>query len=102
MGGKPRTQIEVGKIYNRPQIVRNTLFKNRGDGTYAEIANYSGVQASDWTWSNIFMDVDLDGYEDLLVANGHAATWTWVPSAIKVYPGNSIRCSQQLSPLILA
>ena len=56
----------------RPQILRNTLFLNRGDGTYAEIANYSGLQASDWTWSAIFMDVDLDGYEDLLTSTGHA------------------------------
>jgi hypothetical protein len=60
------------RIYARPQIMRNTFFLNRGDGTYAEIANYSGLHASDWTWSAIFMDVDLDGYEDLLTSTGHA------------------------------
>jgi hypothetical protein len=46
------------------------LFHNRGDNTYAEIANYSGVSASDWAWQPVFMDVDLDGYEDLLIVNG--------------------------------
>ena len=42
-----------------PEVIRNTLFLNRGDGTYAEIAEFAGVQASEWSWSAIFMDVDL-------------------------------------------
>ena len=54
----------------RPQFMRNTLFMNRGDGSFAEIAQLSGVQATDWSWSPIFLDVDLDGYEDILVVNG--------------------------------
>ncbi len=57
-------------IAGRPQSERNTLFLNRGDGTYAEIAQYCGLEASEWSWASIFLDVDLDGYEDLLVANG--------------------------------
>ncbi len=63
---------EIGEIENRPQAVQNTLFLNRGDDTYAEIAQVAGVAASDWTWSGLFLDVDLDGYEDLLLATGHA------------------------------
>ena len=63
-------QLPVGAIESRPQIPRNTLFLNRGDGTYAEIAQLSGVEASEWSWTPIFLDVDLDGYEDLLVSNG--------------------------------
>ncbi len=59
-----------GRIRNRPQKQRNTLFVNRGDGTYAQIAEYAGVEASEWSWSTAFLDVDLDGYEDLLVTNG--------------------------------
>jgi hypothetical protein len=55
----------------RPEVYRNTLCLNRGDGTYAEIAQLSGVHASDWSWSVLFLDVDLDGYEDLLFATGH-------------------------------
>jgi enediyne biosynthesis protein E4 len=58
-------------IEDRPQSMRNTLFWNRGDGTYAEIAQFSGVEASEWSWTPIFIDVDLDGYEDLLISNGH-------------------------------
>ncbi len=72
MGEMPRAKISVGLINNRPQIMRNTFNLNRGDNTYAEIAHYTGLYASDWTWSAIFMDVDLDGYEDLLMTTGHA------------------------------
>ncbi len=61
-----------GEVENRPQIRRNTLFWNRGDGTYAELANFAGLAASDWSWTPAFLDVDLDGFEDLLVSNGHA------------------------------
>ena len=61
----------AGQIDNREEVARNAFFWNRGDGTYAELAYYSGLAASDWSWCPIFLDVDLDGYEDLLVSNGH-------------------------------
>jgi hypothetical protein len=57
-------------ITARPQYPRNVLQASRGDGTYAEIAQLAGVEASEWSWSPIFLDVDLDGYEDLLIPNG--------------------------------
>lgn len=70
MDRRPMT-LPLGAIENRPQYSRNTLFWNRGDGTYAEIARYSGLEASEWTWCPVFLDVDLDGYEDLLLVTGH-------------------------------
>src|SRR5204862_5167249 len=60
-----------GVIDNRPQFSMNTLFLNRGDGTYAEIAQLAGLSASEWSWTPLFLDVDLDGWEDLLISNGH-------------------------------
>jgi hypothetical protein len=59
-----------GQIENRPDYMINTLFLNRGDGTYAEIAQLAGLAATEWSWTPAFIDVDLDGYEDVLVANG--------------------------------
>lgn len=69
---QPPMPSPIGAIEDRPQSMRNTLFLNRGDGTFAEIANYAGLAASEWSWSPVFLDVDLDGYEDLLVTTGHA------------------------------
>jgi hypothetical protein len=55
----------------RLQMQRNTLHLNRGDGTFTEIARLAGVGASGWSWSTMFLDVDLDGWEDLLIGTGH-------------------------------
>jgi hypothetical protein len=60
-----------GQIDDREQVARNAFYWNCGDGTYAEIAFFSGLAASDWSWTPICLDVDLDGYEDLLISNGH-------------------------------
>jgi len=68
---QPSPASVIGEIDNRPQFLRNTFFRDRGDGTYEEMANYSGLDASEWSWSPLFIDVDLDGYEDLLITSGH-------------------------------
>ena len=70
MGFMSATDIAIGLIENRPQIMQNTLHLGRGDGTWTEIAQYAGVKASEWSWGVAFTDVDLDGYEDLIVASG--------------------------------
>jgi hypothetical protein len=61
----------AGEIFNRPQIPQNTLQLNRGDSTFCEIGMFSGVEGSGWSWCPVFLDVDLDGWEDILVSNGH-------------------------------
>jgi hypothetical protein len=68
----PSDTTGPGQLATRPQQARNTLQLNRGDGTYANVASLAGVIGSEWTWSVLFLDVDLDGYEDLLLPNGHA------------------------------
>jgi len=45
--------------------------KRQPDGTFAEIAPYAGLTASEWTWGAIFFDADLDGYPDLLISCGN-------------------------------
>ncbi|MBT6102293.1 MAG: hypothetical protein HOH62_00190, partial [Verrucomicrobia bacterium] len=62
----------IDEFIDRPIIHRNTLLVNRGDNSYMDTANFSGVAATEWTWGATFLDVDLDGLEDLLIANGHA------------------------------
>ncbi|MEL7117970.1 MAG: CRTAC1 family protein [Bacteroidota bacterium] len=55
-------------FYN--QFMHNTLQLNDGDGNFQEIAFYSGVAASDWSWGALLFDADNDGYNDIFVCNG--------------------------------
>ncbi|MFH5884861.1 FG-GAP-like repeat-containing protein [Halalkalibaculum sp. DA3122] len=55
----------------RPTNNRNSLYLKREDETYAEISYLSGVEATGWSWDATFLDIDLDGYEDLIVNNGY-------------------------------
>ncbi len=55
----------------RPQSPRNTLLLQRANQDYAEVARLYNVAASYWSWCPVFLDVDLDGYEDLLITTGH-------------------------------
>ena len=71
MGTMAPTPLAIGEIDNRPQYMHNTLFLNRGDQTFSEISQYSNTQASEWSWGTIFIDVDLDGHEDILIGTGH-------------------------------
>ena len=71
IGGGMADPPFAGRIASRPQMPRNTLHLNRGDGTYQEAAQYGGIDASEWSWGTIWVDVDLDGYEDLLIGTGH-------------------------------
>ncbi len=64
-------EIRIGVFHDRPQYDHATLQLNRGDGTYADVVFYAGLDTSDWNWSAVFLDVDLDGYEDLLKVCGH-------------------------------
>lgn len=48
---------------------RNQLYRNNGDGTFADVTNKAGVGDSHWSVSASFGDYDLDGYLDLYVVN---------------------------------
>jgi hypothetical protein len=52
------------------QYVRNHLQLNRGEKGFSEIALYSDVFASDWSWSPLIFDMDNDGRKDIHVTNG--------------------------------
>lgn len=54
-----------------PQYLRNTLQMNNGDGTFSEIAQLSGVNATEWSWAPLLADFDNDGWKDLFIANGY-------------------------------
>ena len=68
---KAEPEIALREVGGAPLLFnRNTLFFGRSDGSFAEAALMAGIAATDWSWSAVFLDVDLDGYEDLLISNG--------------------------------
>jgi hypothetical protein len=62
-----RKKVNQGLYY---QYMKNCLQLNNGDGTFSEIANYSGVSATDWSWGALMFDADNDGLNDIYVCNG--------------------------------
>lgn len=52
------------------QYIHNTLQLNNGNNTFSEIAHYSGVESTDWSWAGLMFDMDHDGYRDIFVTNG--------------------------------
>ncbi|MDH3699450.1 MAG: VCBS repeat-containing protein, partial [Flavobacteriaceae bacterium] len=52
------------------QFIQNTLQLNNGNGTFSEVAYYSGVDATDWSWAGLLFDMDNDGLRDIFITNG--------------------------------
>jgi enediyne biosynthesis protein E4 len=58
------------------QFSRNMLHLNNGNGSFAEIGQFSGISGTDWSWSALFQDYDNDGFKDLFVTNGFVRDYT--------------------------
>jgi hypothetical protein len=72
LGDDPLTlyQYQRGYGYN-DQYSRNCLQLNTGEGLkFSDIALYSGVAATDWSWSPLIADFNLDGRNDIFISNG--------------------------------
>ena len=67
------TLIQYG--YFEP-VVRNTLQRNNGNGTFSDIACLAGIYKTDWSWSGLSIDLDNDGLKDLAITNGYRREFT--------------------------
>jgi hypothetical protein len=62
------------------QYARNTLQLNQGnrvlstdsigDPVFSEVAYFAGIAHTDWSWAPLAVDIDNDGYRDLMISNG--------------------------------
>ncbi|MCB2262222.1 MAG: FG-GAP-like repeat-containing protein [Candidatus Thiosymbion ectosymbiont of Robbea hypermnestra] len=48
----------------------NMLWRNNGDGSFADISSALGTCDTRWGWGAKFIDYDADGFQDLYVLNG--------------------------------
>ena len=62
-----RSKIKSGFYH---QYVRNCLQMNTQNNHFVDIANFSGVAATDWSWGTVLFDADNDGLMDIYVCNG--------------------------------
>src|SRR5437660_1424456 len=70
-----RLQAEVRNGFHY-QFTRNMLHLNNGNGTFSDIGQMAGVSRTDWSWSALIADLDLDGRKDIFVTNGIARDMT--------------------------
>lgn len=49
----------------------STLLRNRGDGTFSDFSEDAAVTVGRWAWSSDFVDINNDGWQDFVVANGY-------------------------------
>lgn len=74
-GNYDKFLIILGKKYGH-QVMKNFLQRNNGDGSFSDVANMMGVEATDWSWSVLMADFDNDGYRDLHITNGYFRDYT--------------------------
>ena len=68
-GFKPDAPAETREIYRR-HTRGNSLFRNQGNGTFADVTLQAGAEFGRWAWSSDAFDFDNDGWEDLYIVNG--------------------------------
>ena len=65
---------ETTKKQARRHARGNSVYLNAGGGKFSDMTQSSGANMGRWAWSSNFIDLDNDGRQDLVVANGMLTT----------------------------
>ncbi len=49
----------------------NSLFQNTPGGLFRDVSKPAQIMMGLWSWGSQFVDLNNDGYEDIVVANGY-------------------------------
>ncbi|MDU8885649.1 VCBS repeat-containing protein [Yeosuana sp. MJ-SS3] len=60
-------RVKTGRHY---QYMANALQINSGMGTFSDVADMVGLARTDWSWASLMVDLDNDGFRDILITNG--------------------------------
>ena len=69
---QPNSSAEQRAIYRR-MAKGNSLFRNI-NGKFTEVTDQAGVSMGRWAWSSVFADINHDGFDDIVIANGYITT----------------------------
>ncbi len=86
------------------QTMRNMLQLNEGSGQFREVGQLAGISNTDWSWSALFADYDLDGWQDLFITNGYLRDYTNMDFLaytvdLKVNAGNNTNVNDLLTEM---
>jgi enediyne biosynthesis protein E4 len=79
--------LYLATLHPGPPELTNRLFRNLGDGTFADVSAGCGCDDAGWTWGVAAGDYDADGAVDLVIGN-RAAGYRVLRNALGPRPGH--------------
>jgi Tfp pilus assembly protein PilF/peroxiredoxin len=68
-GFMPQAPPDIRALYQR-HARGNSLFRNRGNGTFEDVTLKARAEFGRWAWSSDALDFDNDSFDDLFIVNG--------------------------------
>ncbi|MBT8269556.1 MAG: VCBS repeat-containing protein [Bacteroidia bacterium] len=67
----PRFNLLIDDLGLQYQYMFNSVHLNMGNNKYTNVAQFTGMAKTDWSWATLIFDSNHDGLEDVYVSNGY-------------------------------